>query len=379
MATANHGITVPTVGGSSSTWGVEANLCFTTLDGRMPSLTGLKIDGVTPLPFTGAQLFASGTVSAPGISFSADPDCGIYRIGANNLGLALNGAKVIDFAATTITFTAVPVGPTPAAGASGYASVRLPHGVAPTTNLVNGDLWTTTTALQLRLNGVTKDVAFTDSNITGSAGSCTGNAATATKWATARNLSLTGDVTATLSSVDGSAAVAAAATIANNAVTSAKIADDSVTNAKLANMAQATIKGRASGAGTGDPTDLTGAQAAAILNAAGSIDLSSATIGTTDTTGDGYLKIGPYYYQWGTSSSATKDGDVTVTLPYSSGTSFPIEGTIQATPRNLTGATNINSTASYKSSDATSITFFQSDISSSGTPQGFNWSCWTPA
>lgn len=45
------------------------------------------------------------------------------------------------------------------------------------------------------------------------------------------------------------------------------LADDSVTNAKLANMAQATIKGRASGAGTGDPTDLTATQATAILNA----------------------------------------------------------------------------------------------------------------
>jgi hypothetical protein len=41
-----------------------------------------------------------------------------------------------------------------------------------------------------------------------------GNAATATKWATARNLSLTGDATATLTSVDGSAAVSAALTLA---------------------------------------------------------------------------------------------------------------------------------------------------------------------
>lgn len=41
-----------------------------------------------------------------------------------------------------------------------------------------------------------------------------GNASTATKWATARNLSLTGDATATLISVDGSAAVSAALTLA---------------------------------------------------------------------------------------------------------------------------------------------------------------------
>lgn len=45
-------------------------------------------------------------------------------------------------------------------------------------------------------------------------GDLVGNAATATKWQTARNLSLTGDATATLSAVDGSAAVSAALTLA---------------------------------------------------------------------------------------------------------------------------------------------------------------------
>ncbi len=39
-----------------------------------------------------------------------------------------------------------------------------------------------------------------------------------------------------------------------------------IDNTKLADMAQATIKGRASGAGTGDPVDLTSAQATAILD-----------------------------------------------------------------------------------------------------------------
>lgn len=43
------------------------------------------------------------------------------------------------------------------------------------------------------------------------------------------------------------------------------IAPDAVTNAKLANMATGTIKGRAS-AGTGDPEDLTAAQATALLD-----------------------------------------------------------------------------------------------------------------
>lgn len=61
---------------------------------------------------------------------------------------------------------------------------------------------------------------------------------------------LTGDVTA------GPGSGSQAATIAN----------DAVTNAKLANMATQTFKGRTT-AGTGDPEDLTGTQATAMLDA----------------------------------------------------------------------------------------------------------------
>lgn len=60
------------------------------------------------------------------------------------------------------------------------------------------------------------------------------------------------------------------------------VIDASITNAKLANMVQATIKGRASGAGTGVPVDLTAAQVAAIvaandtfIEADGSVPLSA--------------------------------------------------------------------------------------------------------
>ncbi len=63
----------------------------------------------------------------------------------------------------------------------------------------------------------------------------------------ARMPALTGDVTTSAGTV--------ATTIAN----------DAVTNAKAANMATATIKGRAT-AGTGDPEDLTGTQATALLD-----------------------------------------------------------------------------------------------------------------
>ena len=66
---------------------------------------------------------------------------------------------------------------------------------------------------------VTGDVT---GNLTGNVtGDVTGNADTATAWQTARDLSLTGDATATLTGVDGSANVSAALTLANSGVTAA--------------------------------------------------------------------------------------------------------------------------------------------------------------
>ena len=59
----------------------------------------------------------------------------------------------------------------------------------------------------------------------------------------------------------GLSAVAARVTDVENAVP----ANDSISNAQLANMAQATIKGRANAAGTGDPTDLTATQVLTII------------------------------------------------------------------------------------------------------------------
>jgi hypothetical protein len=43
-----------------------------------------------------------GSVAAPAVTFTSDDDCGLYRIGANNLGVAVNGAKVVDVATTGV-------------------------------------------------------------------------------------------------------------------------------------------------------------------------------------------------------------------------------------------------------------------------------------
>lgn len=69
---------------------------------------------------------------------------------------------------------------------------------------------------------------------------------------------LTGAVTASAGS--GTTSISA------GAVGTTELADGGATNAKLANMAEATVKGRAAGAGTGSPVDLTAAQLRAIAN-----------------------------------------------------------------------------------------------------------------
>lgn len=65
---------------------------------------------------------------------------------------------------------------------------------------------------------------------------------------------------------------------------SADIADNAVTNVKLADMAQATIKGRADGAGTGDPTDLSAAQVKTIIDLQSAVGAGSTNISTTSNS-----------------------------------------------------------------------------------------------
>ena len=87
-------------------------------------------------------------------------------------------------------------------------------------------------------------------------------------------LALTGSITSSditdgtivNADVNASAAIAYSKLNLSNSLVAGDYTASSVTNAKLADMAQATIKGRASGAGTGAPTDLSGTQATAILD-----------------------------------------------------------------------------------------------------------------
>jgi hypothetical protein len=74
-----------------------------------------------------------------------------------------------------------------------------------------------------------------------------------------------------------------------NQVGTGQISDDAVTNAKLANMPAATFKGRAAGAGTGDPTDLTAAQAKAGLAISASDVSGLGALATLSQVGTGQI------------------------------------------------------------------------------------------
>ena len=83
-------------------------------------------DGQTTM--TGPLKASSGTVSLPGVAFASDTDCGLYRIGGNNIGVAVNGAKVLDVATTGLTVTG-DVAATGVVKQAGFA--LLPVGLGP--------------------------------------------------------------------------------------------------------------------------------------------------------------------------------------------------------------------------------------------------------
>jgi len=112
----------------------------------------------------------------------------------------------------------------------------------PNSALVNDSITVGTTSIDLgasstTLAGLTSvtSTAF-EGDLTGDVtGDLTGNADTATALATGRNFSITGDITASAISFDGTGNVALSSSLAANTVDTAELVDGGVTNAKLEN------------------------------------------------------------------------------------------------------------------------------------------------
>ena len=65
-------------------------------------------DAITTSTSSAAQyLGGNGTASLPFYSFSSDPNSGIYRVGADNVGVAVGGSKVVDITSTGINGTVI--------------------------------------------------------------------------------------------------------------------------------------------------------------------------------------------------------------------------------------------------------------------------------
>lgn len=163
---------------------------------------------------------------------------------------------------------------------------------------------------------------------TGDQTSVTGNAGTATALQTARTINGTSfDGTANIT-ITADANTLTNTTLASNVVTSSltSVANNAITNAMLADIATARFKGRTT-AGTGDPEDLTGTQATALLDAFVGDSGSGGTKGLVPapTTGDAtkYLKgDGTWATVSGGSLADGDKGDITVS---SSGSVWTID------------------------------------------------------
>jgi len=159
---------------TSSAGGLDSAL----LRGSAPSSSNLANSIV--LRDSNGDFYAS-VVHAP--TFDGKANDAITADGADKLntartinGVSFNGtANITVFDSTKVakagdTLTGKLIFFTPTTGA---ASLTLPHGVAPTT-LVNGDVWTTTVGQFNRIAGITRRVAYIDSDISGTASNVTG-------------------------------------------------------------------------------------------------------------------------------------------------------------------------------------------------------------
>jgi hypothetical protein len=77
---------------------------------------------------TGQLKSASGSVSAPGVTFSADLDNGFYRIGADNIGYSCGGTKLLDLSSALVGVTGALTATTTITGATVAATGAMTKG-----------------------------------------------------------------------------------------------------------------------------------------------------------------------------------------------------------------------------------------------------------
>ena len=236
------------------------------------SMPGMKVKTASGWEAAGSGIsgtfkFSAGSVSAPSITTFGDEDTGVYFPAANTTALTTNGVARLSVGPTgTITISGdTQLNTLSASGSSQLGSLSVSGNTqlntlsystltaSPVHNFVDasavagfdvdkklvslGSTGTGSVVLSNapRMHGTTTVSALTSigaitgnvtgnitgnvtGNVSGSAGSCTGNAATATALATGRTIGITGDVSYTSGSFDGTGNVTGTATLATTGV-----------------------------------------------------------------------------------------------------------------------------------------------------------------
>jgi hypothetical protein len=214
------------------------------LDAKLVAIAGLSPSADTCFYFTSSTAVASYTCPSFGRSIVTSSSSSAARatlgvaIGTNvqawdadlDAIAALSGTNTLYYRSGANTWSPVTIGSNLTFGSGTLAAIGGGSGsvtsVSVTTaNGVSGSVATPTTtpAITLTLGAITPSSVAASGTVTGSNLSgtntgdqttITGNAGTATAWATARSLSMSGDISWTLASVDGSANVSSSATLA---------------------------------------------------------------------------------------------------------------------------------------------------------------------
>lgn len=118
------------------------NILAERMDGEMDGFT-TAINQIMQgqIPFTGAVKLSIGAASAPALSFATDTDTGLYRIGANNLGMSVAGSLAFDLSTSRLLLNKalkVEVTGNVASGTSNHGAFI--KGPTPTLTMIDTDL-----------------------------------------------------------------------------------------------------------------------------------------------------------------------------------------------------------------------------------------------